>query len=75
MEAKRIKKIFFTNSGVEAIEAGLKVVRSYHYHKKNFKKKKIITFDGGFHGRTLGALSAQKNINYSMDVSTEQSIT
>ena len=59
------EKIFFTNSGVEAIEAGLKVVRSYHYHKKNFQKKKIITFDGGFHGRTLGALSAQKNINYS----------
>ena len=54
------EKIFFTNSGVEAIETGIKVVRSYHYSKKNLKKKNIITFEGAFHGRTFAALSAQK---------------
>ena len=59
------EKIFFTNSGAEAIEAGLKVVRSYHYNNKNFHKKNIITFKNAFHGRTFAALSAQKNKKYS----------
>ena len=59
------EKVFFTNSGAEAIEAGLKVIRRYHYHNGNYNKKKIITFDGAFHGRTFAALSAQKNIKYS----------
>jgi acetylornithine/N-succinyldiaminopimelate aminotransferase len=59
------EKVFFTNSGAESIECGLKVVRSYHYHYKNYEKKNIITFEGAFHGRTYGALSAQKNKKYS----------
>lgn len=59
------EKVFFTNSGAEAIEAGIKVIRSYHYYKKNFQKKNIITFDGAFHGRTFAALSAQQNKKYS----------
>ena len=58
-------KVFFANSGAEAIEAGLKVVKSYHFHNKNFNKKNIITFEGAFHGRTFAALSAQKNKKYS----------
>ena len=33
------EKVFFTNSGAEAIEAGLKVIRSFHYHCKNYNKK------------------------------------
>ena len=57
-------KVFFTNSGTEAIECGLKIIRSYHaYHKTN--KTEIISFDGAFHGRSYGALSAQKNKKYS----------
>ncbi len=57
-------KVFFTNSGAEAIECGIKVIRSYWSHyKKN--KKKIITFDGAFHGRTYAAISAQQNPKYS----------
>ena len=59
------EKVFFTNSGTESIECGIKVIKSYHYHHKNFNKKNIITFKGSFHGRTFGALSAQKNKNYS----------
>lgn len=58
-------KIFFTNSGAEAVEAGLKVIRSYHNFNNNFNKKNIITFDGAFHGRTFAAMSAQQNKKYS----------
>ena len=58
-------KVFFANSGAEAIEAGIKVIKSYHFYNKNFNKKNIITFQGAFHGRTFAALSAQKNKKYS----------
>ncbi len=57
-------KVFFTNSGAEAIECGLKVVKSY-WNLKDKRKKNIITFKGAFHGRTFAALSAQKNKKYS----------
>ena len=57
-------KVFFTNSGAEAIECGLKVIKSY-WNLKNKHKKNIITFKGAFHGRTFAALSAQKNKTYS----------
>ncbi len=55
------EKVFFTNSGVESIECGLKVIRSFHKFHKNKEKKNIITFDGSFHGRSFSAMSAQKN--------------
>jgi len=58
-------KIFFTNSGAEAIETGIKVVRNFHSYHKNAAKKNIITFEGAFHGRTFAALSAQQNKIYS----------
>tara|TARA_Y100001970_G_scaffold266773_1_gene355863 strand:+ start:4097 stop:5266 length:1170 start_codon:yes stop_codon:yes gene_type:complete len=58
-------KVFFTNSGAESIECGIKVIRSFHHHHKNFKKENIITFEGSFHGRTYAALSAQQNKKYS----------
>lgn len=45
------KKVFFTNSGAEAIEAAIKLAR---YHSG---REKLISFFGAFHGRTLGALS------------------
>ena len=59
------EKVFFTNSGTESIECGIKVIRSYHHHHKNNAKKNIITFEGAFHGRTFAALSAQQNEKYS----------
>ena len=55
------EKVFFTNSGVESIECGLKVIRSFHYHHNNIEKKNIISFEGAFHGRTLAALFAANN--------------
>tara|TARA_B100000886_G_scaffold329649_1_gene279232 strand:- start:3293 stop:4444 length:1152 start_codon:yes stop_codon:yes gene_type:complete len=57
-------KVFFTNSGAESIECGIKIIRSYH-HFHNTGKNEIITFKGAFHGRTYGALSAQRNKKYS----------
>jgi len=61
------QKVFFTNSGAEAVECGLKVIRSYHHFHKNNNKKNIITFEGAFHGRTFAALSAQKNKKFSKE--------
>jgi 4-aminobutyrate aminotransferase len=45
------KKIFFTNSGAEAVEAALKLARHHT------RRQHVIAFHGAFHGRTLGALS------------------
>jgi acetylornithine/N-succinyldiaminopimelate aminotransferase len=49
---------FFTNSGAEANECGIKLVRKYHAHHGNPQRYRIITFEGAFHGRTLATLAA-----------------
>jgi acetylornithine/N-succinyldiaminopimelate aminotransferase len=50
--------VFFTNSGVEAIECAIKTARRYHHHHGRPEKHELITFSNAFHGRTLGAISA-----------------
>jgi len=50
--------VFFTNSGVEAIECAIKTARRYHHAKGNSHKHNLITFKQAFHGRTMGAVSA-----------------
>jgi len=50
--------VFFTNSGVEAVECAIKTARRYHYAKGNPHKHDLITFKNAFHGRTMGAISA-----------------
>jgi len=50
--------VFFTNSGVEAIECAIKTARRYHYANGNPQRHKLITFKNAFHGRSLGAISA-----------------
>jgi len=50
--------VFFTNSGVEAVECAIKTARRYHYAKDNPHKHDLITFSNAFHGRTMGAISA-----------------
>src|SRR5947209_2804083 len=50
--------VFFTNSGVEAIECAIKTARRYHYAKGNPHKQDLITFSNAFHGRTMAAMGA-----------------
>ncbi len=50
--------IFFTNSGVEAIEACLKIARKYHYDKGHPERYRVITFINAFHGRSLATIAA-----------------
>jgi acetylornithine/N-succinyldiaminopimelate aminotransferase len=50
--------VFFTNSGVEAVECAIKTARRYHYAKGNPEKHDLITFSNAFHGRTMATISA-----------------
>jgi acetylornithine/N-succinyldiaminopimelate aminotransferase len=52
------EKVFFSNSGTEAIEAAIKLARKYSADNYNSSRYEIITFKRAFHGRTMGALSA-----------------
>ncbi|KQV84046.1 aspartate aminotransferase family protein [Rhizobium sp. Root1220] len=51
-------KVFFTNSGAEALECAIKTARRYQYSKGHPKRFHIITFEGAFHGRTLATIAA-----------------
>jgi acetylornithine/N-succinyldiaminopimelate aminotransferase len=51
-------KVFFTNSGAEALECAIKTARRYHYAKGHPEKYHIITFEGAFHGRTIATIAA-----------------
>ena len=52
------ERIFFCNSGAEANEAAIKVVRKYAYEKLARDKRVIVTFEGSFHGRTIASVTA-----------------
>ncbi len=51
-------KVFFCNSGAEAVEAGIKALRRYFFVNGRSEKKKIICVKNAFHGRTFAAISA-----------------
>jgi acetylornithine/N-succinyldiaminopimelate aminotransferase len=51
-------KVFFTNSGAEALECAIKTARRYHYVNGRPERFRIITFEGAFHGRTLATIAA-----------------
>ena len=51
---------FFCNSGAEAWECGLKVIRKYFHESEQSQRYRVITCAGGFHGRTLASISAAK---------------
>jgi acetylornithine/N-succinyldiaminopimelate aminotransferase len=51
-------KVFFANSGAEAMEASIKLARKYHSHRGNPERYRILTFEGAFHGRTLATIAA-----------------
>ena len=52
------KRVFFANSGAEANECALKAARKYSFEKYGEGRKKIISLNGSFHGRTLFTLTA-----------------
>ena len=68
--AKKLKKasgmdrVFFTNSGAEAIEGALKAAVKYAYLKDGAHDHEIIAMEHSFHGRTMGALSVTGNPKY-----------
>ena len=68
--AKKLKKIsgmdrvFFTNSGAEAVEGAIKAARKYGYLKDGTTDHEIIAMEHSFHGRTMGALSVTGNPHY-----------
>ncbi|MEQ8451940.1 MAG: aspartate aminotransferase family protein [Nitratireductor sp.] len=51
-------KVFFTNSGAEALECAIKTARRYHYVAGRPERNRIITIEGAFHGRTLATIAA-----------------
>ncbi len=68
--AKKIKevsgmdRVFFTNSGAEAVEGAIKTARKYAYHKDGGTDHEIIAMEHSFHGRTMGALSVTGTPKY-----------
>ncbi|EAQ04905.1 acetylornithine aminotransferase [Pseudooceanicola batsensis HTCC2597] len=50
--------VFFTNSGTESMELGVKMARKYHYERGEPDRVEIITFSGAFHGRSSAAIAA-----------------
>ena len=68
--AKKLKKVsgmdrvFFTNSGAEAIEGAIKTARKYAFLKDGRTDHEIIALEHSFHGRTMGALSVTGNHKY-----------
>lgn len=57
-------KVFFTNSGTEAMEAALKFARKYAQVKHGADKTQFVAFENGFHGRTFGSLSITAREKY-----------
>lgn len=63
-KAAGLEKVFFTNSGTEAIEGALKLAKKYAYNKDGSTDHEIISMNNSFHGRSLGALSVTGNNEY-----------
>ncbi len=62
--ATGLDRVFFTNSGTEAIEGAIKLARKYAYNKDGHTDHEIIAMNHSFHGRSLGALSVTGNPHY-----------
>ncbi len=54
-------RVFFANSGTEAVECGFKMMRRYHYHHGRKQRVRIISLTQSFHGRTLAPVAACLN--------------
>ncbi|MEO0542969.1 MAG: aspartate aminotransferase family protein [Pseudomonadota bacterium] len=57
-------KVFFCNSGAEALECAIKTARRYHHDRGEPDRFTILTFEGAFHGRTLATIAAGGQAKY-----------
>ncbi|MFR8548661.1 MAG: aspartate aminotransferase family protein [Lachnospiraceae bacterium] len=64
VEKSGLDKVFFTNSGTEAVEGALKAARRYAYGKDGRTDHEIIAMRHSFHGRSFGSLSVTGNAQY-----------
>ncbi len=64
LEASGMSRVFFTNSGAEAIEGAIKAARKYAFLRDGHSDHEIIAMNHSFHGRTFGALSVTGNPHY-----------
>ena len=64
LKAADMDRIFFTNSGTEAIEGAMKAAKKYAYTRDGHAGHEIIAMEHSFHGRSLGALSITGNAHY-----------
>ena len=58
VDASFADKVFFCNSGAEALEASIKVARKYHHDRGNPQRFRVIACENAFHGRTLATIAA-----------------
>lgn len=63
-KASGMDRVFFTNSGTEAIEGAIKLARKYYYEKNGKADSEIIAMNHSFHGRSMGALSVTGTKHY-----------
>jgi len=64
LKASGMDRVFFTNSGTEAIEGAIKLARKYYYKKTGKADSRIIAMNHSFHGRSMGALSVTGTKKY-----------
>lgn len=64
LKASGMSRVFFTNSGTEAVEGAIKAARKYAFNKDGSTDHEIIAMEHSFHGRTMGALSVTGNPKY-----------
>ena len=64
LNASRMNRVFFTNSGTEAIEGAIKAAKKYAYTRDGHAGHEIIAMNHSFHGRSIGALSVTGNKHY-----------
>ncbi|MEG0566498.1 MAG: aminotransferase class III-fold pyridoxal phosphate-dependent enzyme, partial [Hungatella sp.] len=64
LKAAQMDRVFFTNSGTEAIEGAIKIAKRYAFNRDGYGGHEIIAMKHSFHGRSLGALSVTGNDHY-----------
>jgi acetylornithine/N-succinyldiaminopimelate aminotransferase len=64
VETTFAERVFFTNSGAEAMECAIKTARRYHFVNGAPERTRFVTFEGAFHGRTLATIAAGGQAKY-----------